>query len=102
MGWSQTTIPITVSSYPGTTYPLATMSNNAASVIRGGIRIDGCNSAGVKMINAITSCNNPSASTGQEAQASFGYYDSASTISSVSIISNSGNFDAGTVYVYGA
>ena len=102
VGWSQSTAVQTVSSYPGTSYPLAAMSNNAASVIRGGIRIDGCNSAGLKMINAITSANAPSASTGNEASATFGYYDSASTISSVSLLSNSGNFDAGTLYVFGA
>jgi hypothetical protein len=42
----------------------------------------------------------PSTGNGQRLQASKGFYDSASTISSISIISTSGNLDNGNVFVY--
>lgn len=64
----------------------------------GFVLITGCNSAGVKVYSA------GGGSTYQGSQAtqtsSGGYYNSASTISSVSITTAGGNWDNGTVYVY--
>jgi hypothetical protein len=43
---------------------------------------------------------NPEASNNQHAIITGGFYSPSSTISSVSIISSDGNFDAGKIYVY--
>jgi hypothetical protein len=78
---------------------LAFMSANASSAVSGFVLLSGCNAAGVKVFNtaagatAATSNNHQNYVTG-------GYYDSSSTVSSISVVSSSGNLDAGTVYVY--
>jgi hypothetical protein len=80
---------------------LADMSSNAASEIRGGAFIFGCNSAGIKTIIS----NGAGSAAGGSSQSIYngiGYYDSASTISSVSAFSDTGDFDAGTMYIYGS
>jgi hypothetical protein len=76
-----------------------TMSSNAGSEGAGFCLITGCNSSGLKMFNSAGSANT-SGGNGQAATVMGGYYDSASTISSVSLNSALGNFDAGTVFVY--
>ena len=74
---------------------LATTS--AGEVVSGFCLISGCNSAGKKIFN----CGGSGAGgAGHRQYLLGGYYDSASTISSVSIFSSTGNLDAGTVYVY--
>jgi hypothetical protein len=75
------------------------MSGNAASTVGGYVLLSGCNAAGVKMYNA---AGGGSESGGQYniGYAVGGFYNSASTISSISVRSSTGNFDAGTVYVY--
>jgi hypothetical protein len=60
----------------------------------------GCNAAGVKAFTAAGSGNQSGGDAGHQSFVLGGYYNSASTISSISVFSNSGNFDAGTVYVY--
>jgi hypothetical protein len=87
---------------PGSAIQLGRMSGDAASVVRGGARIEGANTTGLKMITGIASGNNTGGATNAEANANYGYYDSASTISSISLVSSSENFDAGTLFVYGA
>ena len=80
---------------------LADMSSNAASEVRGGAFIFGCNSSGIKTII----CNGAGSAAGGSSQSIYngtGYYNSASTISSVSAFSDSGNSDAGTMYIYGS
>ena len=78
---------------------LAFMSGSATSTVSAYVLLSGCNSAGVKVFNsaagAMAASNN-----GQQNYIVGGYYDSASTISSVSVFSATGNLDAGTVYVY--
>jgi trimeric autotransporter adhesin len=81
--------------------PIGRMSNNGDgnSVVEGAVTISGCNSSGVKTYIA----NGVGSLAGwydNEAYSLQGYYDSSSTISSISIFSNNGNLDAGTVYVY--
>lgn len=81
--------------------PIGRMSNNGSgnSVIEGAVTISGCNSNGVKTYIA----NGVGSLAGwydNEAYSLQGYYNSSSTISSISIFSNNGNLDAGTVYVY--
>jgi hypothetical protein len=61
--------------------------------------ISGCNSSGVKPIQMTGGCDN-GGGTNQQFAAAQGYYNSASTISSVSAFSTVGNWDNGTLYVY--
>jgi hypothetical protein len=83
----------------GTSFPIASLSNTTSSVASGYCLITGCNAAGVKMIQTAGSGNAAGADLFGSYQVG-GYYDSASTISSVSLFSSAGNFDAGTIYVY--
>jgi hypothetical protein len=70
-----------------------------SGVAGGYVLLSGCNSSGVKVFNLIGGAN--AAGNGGQQQAQLGgYYNSSSTISSISIFSNSGNLDAGTVFVY--
>jgi hypothetical protein len=78
---------------------LSTWSSNAASVISGYCLVSGCNTSGVKVFNSVGAANQASGNN-QEGWMTGGAYNSASTISSISIISSAGNLDAGTVYVY--
>jgi len=78
----------------------ATMSTGADSRVTGSCLITGCNSSGTKIYQSIAGATQGS---GNGATPNFlgGYYDSSSTISSISMVaSGSGSFDQGTVYVY--
>jgi hypothetical protein len=83
----------------GTSYPFGQQSNSAGAVIAGGIFLDGCNTSGVKLVTVLQGAN-ANSSTTQIHNYYHGVFESSATISSVSIISSSGNFDAGTIYVY--
>jgi hypothetical protein len=85
--------------FPGDLMPVGKMSNNAASNVHGYCLIDGGNTTGVKTFQ-ISGGADASGGNGQYTYNYGGYYNSASTISSISIFSNNGNFDTGTVYVY--
>ena len=69
----------------------------ASSVSAGALTITGCNSSGVKAYQAV---GGPGNHTNGGFPITQGYYNSSSTISSVSLFSETGNFDAGTMYVY--
>ena len=62
-----------------------------------GALITGCNSSGVKIADIKGAGGD---GVDDKYFNTLGYYNSSSTISSISIFSNNGNFDAGTVYVY--
>ena len=81
--------------------PIALTSSNANSNISGYLMIDGANSTGTKTVQYAASAS-PNTGTGQSAYFGGGLYKGTSTISSVSFISSTGNFDSGTVYVYGS
>ena len=78
---------------------LAKTSGNASSAVAGYVLLSGCNSAGVKVFNSIGGAS-AATSNNHESWKLGGYYNSASTISSVSVFSATGDLDAGTVYVY--
>jgi hypothetical protein len=62
--------------------------------------LSGCNSSGLKGYNLGSSFPNAAGANNNQGFATGGFYNSASTISSVSVFSNGGNFDSGTVYIY--
>ena len=77
------------------------MSNNAGSTVSGGLMVHGCNSAGTK-VGMLVSGATASTGSGHKSWNQVFNYVGTSTISSVSIIAGTGNFDGGTVYVYGS
>jgi hypothetical protein len=76
---------------------LGSQSTNAAEAMAGYALFSGCNAAGVKVFNA---AGQGSGSGGQEGWTTGGYYNSATVISSISMFSGTGNFDAGKVFVF--
>jgi len=75
------------------------MSTGADSRVSGACLITGCNSSGIKIWQSLAGVTQGSGNSAQPNNVA-GYYDSSSTISSISMFSTSGNFDQGTVYVY--
>jgi hypothetical protein len=68
----------------------------ATDTLSGYLLITGCNSSGVKVYNGVGVSRN----SGSRGAHIGGYYNSATVISSISIFTTGGNFDAGTVFVY--
>jgi hypothetical protein len=77
------------------------ISTSATATGSGSARVSGCTTSGFKAFTAMGA----GANDGGNSQRSYWYngmYLGTSTISSVDITSDTGNFDAGTLYVYGA
>lgn len=90
------------SSNTATSIPLGRIATGEQlSHISGIVSLNGCNASGVKTINLATGFDLVG-SNGAICNFGGGAYIGSSTISSVSLISSTGNFDAGTIYVYGA
>jgi hypothetical protein len=73
---------------------------NSASVGAGYVMLTGCSSSGVKAFTFGGGSSESGVAGGQRGKWGGGYYNSASTISSVSAFATSGNFDAGSIFVY--
>ena len=76
---------------------IAALSSAAGGTVSMVGKLDGAGATGLKFFNFTSYSSNLG-----NGRASNYTYSGTSTISSVSIISSSGNFDAGTIYVYGA
>lgn len=85
-----------ISSTSSTSVTLTNIGN-AGGIANILIKIDGTNAAGIKPINSI----NYGDDTNGQSRAINAIYTGTSAISSVSLISSVGNWDAGTMYVYG-
>ena len=83
-----------------TSYSLCRLSTDAASTASMAINVAGANGAGYKIIQHNSDVRTPGSSW--EAAQGGGYWSGSATVSSVSITSSVGNFDAGTIYVFGA
>lgn len=81
-----------------TSVSLGRMSSSTGTGVSGGILINGCNSSGLKIYQSFGSGARFDGANFREYFQN-GYYNSASTISSISVISSSGNFTSGTVWV---
>ena len=75
---------------------LTTMGALASSEMAGFMRVSGCNTSGSKIYNMGATADNGALGV------MGGVWKNSATVSSVSIISSSGNFDKGTIYIYGA
>jgi len=83
----------------GTYIPVGVMSGSAGSAGSGYCLISGANATGIKMFQAVAGFSRDS-NDSQQNYIVGGLYSGTSTVSSISMFSTSGNFDAGTVYVY--
>ena len=86
---------------PGTYHRFALLSGSATSFAMGGAMITGGLSTGIKTIQSQGSAT-IGGNSGQRAYMLNGIYSGSAAITSVSLFSDSGNFDGGTLYVYGA
>jgi hypothetical protein len=75
------------------------MSGTAGSPVVAAVTFDACASSGIKSFSS-TGSGRGQGSNGQQSYILQGYYNSASTITSVSINSGTGNLDNGTIFVY--
>lgn len=74
----------------------------SSRLLSGYTSISGCASTSLKMYETVATFNTGGAN-GEQSQRDFGgWYSTSSTISSVTLALDSGTFDAGTIYVYGA
>jgi hypothetical protein len=88
-----------VTNAAGTYIPVGIMSGSDTSAASGYCLIQGTNATGVKPFQAVGGFNRG----GDDSQQNYivgGVYTGTSVVSSISMFSTSGNFDAGTVYVY--
>jgi hypothetical protein len=88
-----------VNATAATEIPLMRSSGDSTSTMSGYALFSGCNASGVKVYNSAGGVN-PGSGAYPRSYVIGGYYTGSSTISSISIVSEAGNFDAGTVYVY--
>lgn len=87
-----------VNNKTATQIDFAKMGNNASNACHGYLIIQGAAGTGVKPFTQGTA--GPGATPG-ESYAVNGHYAGTSAITSVSIISSTGNFDNGNIYIYG-
>jgi hypothetical protein len=84
-----------------TNVPFGRMDQGSSgAIVTGYALIDGCNTSGKKVLQVAGSGETTTGTANMEIYNTGGYYDSASTISSISIFSSTGNLDNGTVFVY--
>jgi hypothetical protein len=87
----------TAYSVGNTSFPIGRQGNTAADVVSAVMNVEGAFGAGMAQINVGSS----SGGAGQESYNFSGFYVASAAITSVSLISSSGNFDAGTLILYG-
>lgn len=80
---------------------LAQMGSNAAASLRGALQVSGCKSTASKVFWG-SGGGTTGGGSDQILYSVQGWYAASAAITSVSVISSVGNFDAGTLYVYGA
>lgn len=83
-------------------FQIGLTSGNAASVHSGGVMIFGAATTGVKNVIISGGANQAGSTLDNSIYTGTGYWNNTATVTSVSLIVNAGNWDAGTMYVYGA
>jgi hypothetical protein len=87
-------------SLTGTDRLRLSQNDAAASTLNGLVSIDGCNSAGLKLCTVIAGSTPGTNNATQNMYG--GSYSGTSTVSSISLNTSSGSFDAGSFLVYGS
>jgi hypothetical protein len=76
------------------------MANSASFSVSGGMTMTGCNSSGVKQFISCGGANSDGTSNFNTNFSTQGIWNDSATITSVTVRSSTGNFDAGTIFVY--
>lgn len=86
----------------GNTQFIFALTSDSNAVVAGGVQIRGANNTGPKIAIAIGGQSNGSSNGGRN-YITMGQVDAGgAAVTSISLFSSSGNFDAGTMYIYGA
>lgn len=75
-------------------------NSQASKAFNGVVFIDGANTSGIKSFQAQGAGDFSTSNSGSTGIFQGGYWDNNATVTSVSAISSSGNFDAGKIWVY--
>jgi hypothetical protein len=78
---------------------LAQTTTNANSTASGYLQVSGANTSGIKLAHGVGGADPAGGNAGVQ-YAVGGSWSGSATVSTVSIISEFGNFDAGTIFVY--
>lgn len=79
-----------------------TMGTGASSIVHGSFFMDLTDKTGNKYYKVDAGATWDSATGGPINYSSQGLFESSSTVTSIAVLSSTGNFDAGTIYVFGA
>lgn len=82
-------------------FRIGRMENQVAGTVSGSLFIDSTDTTNWKRVSVVGNGSN-SGGTGQSDFTYQGLFKSTSAITSITIRSSSGNFDAGTIFIYGA
>ena len=77
-------------------------NNPATRLMSANLQFQGCNGSSLKTFVAVSGVTKSDVSGGNELNFIGGHYSGTSTISSITVLTSSGSFDGGTVYVYGS
>jgi hypothetical protein len=86
----------------GTLFEVGTITSTSTSAVTSTLSFTGTAGTGAKIATIISYITQPGGSGTFVNPITTGIYTGSSAVTSVSLISSSGNFDAGTLYVYGA
>ena len=85
-----------------TSLSLGVMSSNAGSQISGFVRLEGCNSSGIKMFHSASGVGSESVA-GAGHRIVGGFIDDSAVVSSITFFTDgASNFDLGTLRIYGS
>jgi len=85
-----------------TDIPFGTMGNGANAVVNGTLFMDLTDKTGNKYYNVQAGGSWDASTGGQILYAAQGLFEAGATVTSIAVLSSTGNFDAGTIYVFGA
>jgi hypothetical protein len=101
-GASYSTSIATQNVIEGTSLSLGVMSSNAGSQISGYVRLEGCNSSGLKMIQSASGVGPETGNSGAN-RILGGFINTTSVVSSITFFTDDAtNFDLGTLRIYGS
>jgi len=98
VGLSGTSVKADTPAAATSIYNLGRMGNNAGNALYGFATILGGKTTGLKPISSVAYGDG---TTTNESYATNGYYYGTAAITSISLLASTGNFDAGTIYIYG-
>jgi hypothetical protein len=99
--WSQSVVN-PLGSASNARIQVGVMSGVAASVVQAGVTISGANSSGPYKIVDVTGGGDLSTGNNNSLVVYKGFWNNTATISSISAVTGGGNFDAGTMFIYGS